>query len=57
MIENELLLDLLFELREREADYTIENGWFSMYLGNEHIRFKIEDEEQTWWLLDMIWNW
>lgn len=57
MIENELLLDLLFELREREADYTIENGWFSMYLGNECIRFKIEDEEQTWWLLDMIWNW
>lgn len=57
MIENELLLDLLWELREREADYTIENGWFSMYLGNERIRFKIEDEEQTWWLLDMIWNW
>lgn len=57
MIENELLLDLLFELREREADYTIENGWFMTYLGNEHIRFRIEDEEQTWWLLDEIWNW
>lgn len=57
MIENELLLDLLWELNEREADYIIENGWFSMYLGNELIRFKIEDEDQTWWLLDMIWNW
>lgn len=57
MIENELLLDLLFELREREADYTIENGWFMTYLGNERIRFRIEDEEQTWWLLDEIWNW
>ena len=57
MIENELLLDLLFELREREADYTIENGWFMTYLGNERIRFRIEDEEQIWWLLDEIWNW
>lgn len=57
MIENELLLDLLFELREREADYTIENSWFMTYLGNERIRFRIEDEEQTWWLLDEIWNW
>lgn len=57
MIENELLLDLLWELREREADYMIINGWFEMYLGNERIRFNINDEEQTWWLLDMIWNW
>lgn len=57
MIENELLLDLLFEFREREADYTIKNGWFMTYLGNERIRFRIEDEEQTWWLLDEIWNW
>lgn len=57
MIENELLLDLFWELEQREADYTIENGWFEMYLGNERIRFNINDEEQTWWLLDMMWNW
>lgn len=57
MIENELLLELLWELDEREADYTIENGWFSMYLGNSFIRFNIKDEDQTDWLLDELWNW
>ena len=57
MIENELLLELLWEFEQREADYTIENGWLTTYLGNERIRFRIDDEDQTDWLLDMIWNW
>lgn len=57
MIENELLLELLWEFEQREADYTIENGWLTTYLGNERIRFKINDEDQTWWLLREIWNW
>lgn len=56
-MKNELLLELLFELDEREADYVIENGWLSTYLGNEHVRFNIKDEDQTWWLLREIWNW
>lgn len=56
-MENELLLELLWELDQREADYTIENGWFSMYLGNSFIHFNIKDEDQTDWLLDELWNW
>lgn len=57
MIENELLLELLWEFEQREADYTIENGWLMTYLGNERIRFKIEDIDQTRDLLDELWNW
>lgn len=56
-MENELLLELLWELEQREADYIIKNGWFSMYLGNNFIRFNINDEDQTDWLLDELWNW
>lgn len=56
-MENELLLELLWELDQREADYIVENGWFSMYLGNSFIRFNIKDEDQTDWLLDELWNW
>lgn len=56
-MKNELLLELLWELEQREADYMIINSWFEMYLGNERIRFNINDEDQTDWLLDELWNW
>lgn len=56
-MKNDYLLELLEELKERNFDYKIENGWFEITLGNRHYNFSITDEDETAEMLDALWFW
>lgn len=44
-------------LEQRESDYEIRNGMFSMYLGNQYIEFPKTDGEKARELIEEIENW
>lgn len=50
-------LKLIELLEQRESDYEIQNGMFSMYLGNQYIEFPKADMEKASELIEEIKNW
>lgn len=52
-----MLEDLLEELRLRNYEYSITNGWFEITLGNTHYQFSIFDENEVWEMKEIICGW
>lgn len=51
------IIKLINTLNEKEWEYQIINGVFSMILGNKEIVFHVEEEEKAKKLIEIIENW